>query len=213
MFDMKTEILFLMGITWSGKTTLLDTSEILHHDAFTYVQSLTTRALRPWEVNGKKYRHISPEEFETYIYNGDMLEYAVVHQIAHYGTKLSDILAPATQWKIAIKEIETKWLIKIHEWGKIEWRYATIFLDIPEDILKERLQERWTTDPEELKRRIVSSYHERKHAKQYCDYIINASWTKEEVAISFWNTIKKIFPSITIPEKFISDTTLDRKDS
>jgi guanylate kinase len=199
---MKKSIVFLMWVTWSWKTTQLDNSQLLTHPSFSYVQSLTTRDLRPWEINWKKYRHISLDEFESYIYNWEMLEHAFVHQTAYYWTRLSDITQPWTKWKIAIKEIETKGLIHIIESWKIDWQFSTIFLDIPEDTLINRLQQRWTTDPIELERRLHSSHHERKHATQYCDFIIDGSWSIDQVSQRLRETLKNIYPDISVPTKF-----------
>lgn len=191
-----------MWVTWSGKTTLLNGSWILNHEWFTYVPSLTTRSLRDWEVNGEKYRHITTQEFENNIQEWNMLEYAHVHQTAYYGTTLKWITNPWKQWKIAIKEIETQWLIKIIEEWKITGQFLSIFLDIPENILQWRLQERWTTNPVEVQKRIQSSYQERKDAAQYCDIIIDASWSKQEVAEEFWKSLNKKFPDIIVPKLF-----------
>jgi guanylate kinase len=199
---MKPTILFIMWVTWSGKTTLLNESWILDHEWFVYVPSLTTRSLREWEVNGEKYRHITTQEFENNIQEWNMLEYAHVHQTAYYGTTLEWITAPCKQWKIATKEIETQWLIKIIEEWKVTGQFISIFLDIPEKILEWRLQERWTTDPTEVQKRIQSSYQERKDATQYCDIILDASWTKQEVAQAFWESINKQFPNIIVPKQF-----------
>ena len=48
--------------------------------------SATTRAPRPGEENGVHYWFVSDEEFDAMIERGDLLEWAVVHKAARYGT-------------------------------------------------------------------------------------------------------------------------------
>lgn len=199
---MNPTILFIMWVTWSGKTTLLNESWILEHEWFVYVPSLTTRSLREWETNGEKYRHITTQEFENNIQKWHMLEHAYVHQTAYYWTTLKWITTPGKEWKIATKEIETQWLVKIISEWKVEGQFISIFLDIPETTLLSRLKERGTTDPQEVQKRIQSSYNERQNAKEHCDVLLDASGTKEQVAQLFWNTINTQFPNILLPKKF-----------
>jgi guanylate kinase len=47
--------------------------------------------MRSDEKNGRKYWHISQEDFEKSIDNNEFLEYAIVHAKHYYGTKISEI--------------------------------------------------------------------------------------------------------------------------
>lgn len=78
-----------MGVSGSGKTTIFNSLEIFPQ--LSYVQSYTTRPLRPGEINGVKYNHISRDAFEQAIMNNEFVEYATVHATDLYGTKWSSI--------------------------------------------------------------------------------------------------------------------------
>lgn len=185
------KIFFLMWVSGSGKTTVLNTSGILDRDDIKYVQSYTTRPLREGEINGVKYFHIRKEEFQKDIDAGDFLEYATVHQTDFYGTKYSAMVRPLEQWISTIKEIEMFWLEKIQQEGKIDGRYITIFLDIPDEVMKERIRGREEIAEEYLEKRLYSAEFEREKARERCDYIIDASQPLENVVEAFLDIMGK----------------------
>lgn len=179
------KIVFLLGISWSGKTTILHASGILHHPHFVYVPSFTSRPLRNYEINGEKYIHITPEEFQNKIKNNDFLEYARVHQSAFYGTDFKTITAPLLNNKNSIKELEIQWLLTIQKEKKIEGKYISIFLEMPIDMLKHRITQRQHIDDDELAKRMESAHFESKILHQHCDYRIDATQPIEVVCDIF----------------------------
>ena len=181
-------IYFLMWVSGSGKTTELNESGVLNNPTFRYVQSYTTRALRPWEINGEKYHHISKELFQEYIDAGDFLEWAIVHQDHMYGTKYADIVGPLADDINTIKEIEIYGLLDIEKKWKIDNMYTSIFLDIPEDVMLQRITSRSKIPTDELEKRKKSAAFEREKAKTHCDYIVDASQSLEHVVAD----VKKI---------------------
>ena len=181
---------FILWVSGAGKGTiraaLKDDSDI----EINFLRSYVTRAMRPWEIDGDVYYFISKGEFEDSIENEEFLEYEINHKTAYYGTKKSDVFLWLENNEIMIKEIDTKGLIQLKESHKdISDDYTSIFLDISNDVLKERFYER---HPEacdaDLQNRLESATFERKQAQEYCDYIVNASQRPEEVL----NEIKKI---------------------
>lgn len=168
-------IFFLMGVAGSWKTTVLTHAWLWERHNFIYVPSYTTRPLRAGEINGHKYRHITKEAFEAKIKQGDFLEYALVHQMYLYGTDYTAITAPLTRKQSTIKEIEIYGLLNIQADGRIQGQYTTIFLDIPDDLMLERITQRQTISDEELKNRLISADFERLQAKNHCDHIIDAT--------------------------------------
>jgi guanylate kinase len=175
------KIIFLMGVAGSGKTTVLHESWLLNLPNFVYVPSFTTRPMREWEINGEKYHHITPSEFQSKIDNDDFLECAVVHQIAMYWTDYTTITAPLLEWKNSIKELEMFWLIAIEESQKIDGQYITIFLDIPLGLMTERIQQRQTISEDELHKRIASATFEKEQAQIRCHHVIDATQSIEKV--------------------------------
>lgn len=62
-----------------------------------------------------------------------------------------------------------------------EW-YTTIFLNIPNDVLVQRIQQRGAfMSDDELSRRLSSAIIEEQKAKSLCDYMIDATLSPEEV--------------------------------
>ena len=175
------KIFFLMWVSWSGKTTVLESSGLLDDPTFLYVQSYTTRPLREGETQGEKYRHISKEEFEQALAAGEFLEHAVVHESYYYGSKYASLVEPLEKWIHTIKEIDMSGLIDIQDSGMIDGKYCTVFLDIPQETMRERITWRGLVSWEELEQRLASAAFEREEAATRCDHIIDASQPLEKV--------------------------------
>jgi len=168
------KIYFLLWVSGSGKTTLFHELDQIDQSDFVYIPSYTSRDMRPWEVQGEKYRHISPDEFDQAIADGEFLERA--HSTASetkYGSKSKDLIEPTKHWKNTIKETDAQWLLKmIQEW-KLDERFVTIFLDIDDATISDRLKMRWSAHEIENRTRIAQS--ERDIARKHCDHIIDAA--------------------------------------
>lgn len=175
---MDKKIIFLMGVSGSGKTTL--TTELLKtYSNLILVPSYTTRPMRENERNGRKYWHVSDEKFQEMIKNWELLEYALVHNKFYYGTRLSEIEKAFEKWLIPIKELDINWLQQVIQDDK--WlNFVSIFLDLPDDKMVERIKFRGNVFQEEIDRRLASAQTERVKAKEICDYIIDASRTVKE---------------------------------
>ena len=75
----------LAGPTAVGKGTL--TAWVREHHPEIWISvSATTRRRRPGETEGVHYRFVSEEEFDRLVADDELLEWAVVHQGARYGT-------------------------------------------------------------------------------------------------------------------------------
>ncbi len=75
----------LAGPTAVGKGTVA--AEIRDHHPEVWISvSATTRPPRPGEVDGVHYWFVSDDEFDRMVAAGELLEWAVVHQAARYGT-------------------------------------------------------------------------------------------------------------------------------
>ena len=77
-------MLVLSSPSGAGKSTL--SRRLLESDPFIRMSvSVTTRAKRPYEVDGKDYYFVTPERFETMVKEGAFLEHATVFN-HRYGT-------------------------------------------------------------------------------------------------------------------------------
>lgn len=168
------KIIFILWVSWSGKWVIID--EILKQEDITLVQSYVTRPMRPWEVNWKRYHFISEELFKQMIQNWEFLEYEQNHHWWLYGTKFQELLDILNQNKSPIKETDMKWLKKIVDEHKIDWKFISLFFDIPDDIMIKRITWRSPISKEELKNRLESAKMERELARGLCEHIIITDW-------------------------------------
>ena len=174
-------IIFLTGVSGSGKTTMMD---LLLEDAqFEKVCSVTTRKPREWEVSWDHYVFVSIPEFESLIDDKKMLEYAFVHQIAYYGTRMDWLQDSLQRGKSPVKTIDMVGMDIIEKKDKLSWQYVCIFIDIPEDIMKQRILNRQPDmNKIELQQRLDSAEMERRIAQRlnHC-IVVDGSGTIAEV--------------------------------
>jgi guanylate kinase len=83
--DRRGRLTVLAGPTAVGKGTVAGYVRAHHPEVWISV-SVTTRHPRPGEVHGRHYWFVSDEEFDKLVAGGDLLEWAVVHKQARYGT-------------------------------------------------------------------------------------------------------------------------------
>ena len=81
----RSRLVVLAGPTAVGKGTVAAAVRDSHPDVWISV-SATTRAPRPGEVDGVHYHFVSDERFDQMVADDDLLEWAVVHRAARYGT-------------------------------------------------------------------------------------------------------------------------------
>ncbi len=176
---MSQKLILLMWVSGSGKSTIIQ--ELLStYDRLEMVNSYTTRPMRSWEVNGDRYTFVSNSEFEYAVQNGEFLEYAFVHKQYYYGTKIADVQKIINNWKSPITEVDMHWLEKIQRIGDLQREYKSIFLDVPNELIKHRTQIRWQMSHDDLNKRLESAIYERNRAQCICDYIIDTSWEIKE---------------------------------
>lgn len=75
---------------------------------------MTTRKMRPGEVNGKDYYFVSKEEFEKEIESGGMLEYAK-YVDNYYGTPLKYVNEMLDAGKDVFLEIEVNGAMQVRK--------------------------------------------------------------------------------------------------
>ena len=83
----------LAGPTAVGKGTLAAYVRDHHPEVWISV-SATTRPPRPGEEHGVHYWFVSDAEFDAMIAEDRLLEWAVVHQAARYGTPRGPVVLP-----------------------------------------------------------------------------------------------------------------------
>jgi len=193
---MKKGHFFIIGwVAGAGKWTLTWNLRKLERKDFYFPLSFITRNPRPGEQMWVYAHFISNKEFKKAIEAWEFLEFAFVHNQDYYGTKTDDILKNwIDKWYKVFKELEYQWMMQIEE-NYPDFRaehITTLFLNVPDEIMVERMKHRDSTISEkEIQNRLNSAKKERKFRKN-ADYIINTSnITPEEVLKKVLNIINK----------------------
>lgn len=159
-----------------GKDTII--SEVLKRtdDAFLSV-SMTTRGMRPGEVEGINYYFVTQTEFEEKIDQGEMLEYAR-YGSNYYGTPAGPVREMLEEGKTVIL------IIEVQGAGNVKRLFpdaCNIFIIPPSfQILESRLRGRGTDDDKSIIKRLDIAKDELRRAPEF-DYIVENDVLEEAV--------------------------------
>jgi len=133
-------LVLLSGVSGAGKDTIK--KELMKRlDNVTSMPSYTDRSPRPGEVNGEIYHFITTEEFEEKIKQDEFYEYSVHHE-HYYGTSKKVLNEKIKEGKIIVKDIEVNGTENLLKLLKNDMKIVTIFLRVPKDELRRRLENR-----------------------------------------------------------------------
>jgi guanylate kinase len=126
-----------------------------HHPEIWISISATTRDPRPDEVHGVHYWFVSEAEFDRMVADGELLEWAVVHRAARYGTPRAPVEEVLAAGRPALLEIDLQGARQVHEALPDA---LMVFLAPPSwEELVRRLVGRGTEGTAERERRLVSA--------------------------------------------------------
>lgn len=135
--------------------------------------SATTRAPRPGEVDGEHYFFVDDAEFDRMIAEGELLEWAVVHGQARYGTPRRAVAEALAEGRLALLEIDLQGARQVRE-SAPDARF--VFLAPPSwDELVRRLVGRGTESEAEQERRLATARKELAAEKEFDFTIVNVS--------------------------------------
>lgn len=133
-------LVLLSGVSGSGKDTIKN--ELLKRmEGLTTMSSYTDRLPRPGEEDNKIYKFITTEEFEQKIKDEEFYEYSVHHE-HYYGTSKKILNNKIKEGKTIIKDIEVNGTKNLLDLLKNDIKIVTIFLRVPKDELRRRLENR-----------------------------------------------------------------------
>jgi guanylate kinase len=160
-------IFIISGPSGGGKTTLV--KKILSNtNDLRFSVSYTTREPREGEVNGDDYIFVTEKEFRAMVERGEFAEYAEVHEHM-YGTPKAELERAKASGLDLILDIDVQGA------GQIKKKYGLgvycFVLPSSFDILRERLIERKSENPEEIEERLLDAQKEMEEIENY-DYII-----------------------------------------
>ncbi len=135
--------------------------------------SATTRKPRPAEVEGKDYYFIDDAAFDRLIEEGELLEFATVHNTYRYGTPRGPILEKLAQRQPVLLEIDLQGARQVKEQMP---EARMVFLLPPSwDELVNRLVGRGTESPEEQERRLRTAKVELAAQDEFDARVVNDS--------------------------------------
>lgn len=160
----------LAGPTAVGKGTLAAYVREHHPEVWLSV-SATTRRPRPGEVDGVHYHFVTDERFEQMARSGDLLEWAVVHGRAKYGTPRAPVEEALAAGRPALLEIDLQGARQVRE-SMPEAFF--VFLAPPSwDELVRRLVGRGTEDEAERAARLATARVELAAAEEFDVTVVN----------------------------------------
>lgn len=153
----RSRLTVLAGPTAVGKGSVAADIRKNHPDVWISV-SVTTRRPRPGEVHGKHYYFVSDEEFDRLVADEQLLEWAVVHKAARYGTPRLPVEEALAQGRPALLEIDLQGARQVR---RTMPEALFVFLKPPSwEELVRRLVGRGTEDEEERARRLQTALEE-----------------------------------------------------
>jgi guanylate kinase len=142
----------------------------LQDEAFpiTFCVTATSRAPRPYEIDGVHYRFLRAEDFDRMEASGELLEHAIVHG-RHYGVPLRHVRDGLAAGQDVFITVDVQGGETVR--GKLI-RAITIFLAPPSlDALLPRLASRGTEDDAERALRLATAAKEMERMPFY-DYVV-----------------------------------------
>ena len=110
----RSRLVVLAGPTAVGKGTVAAEVRDTHPEVWISV-SATTRRPRPGEEDGVHYWFVSDEEFDRMVADGELLEWALVHQSARYGTPRRPVERALAEGRPAMLEIDLQGARQVRE--------------------------------------------------------------------------------------------------
>ena len=160
-------LVVVSGFSGAGKGTLMKRM-IQTYDNYALSVSMTTRAPREGEENGREYFFVSKEAFEEKISQDGLVEYAG-YCGNYYGTPKEYVETQLAAGKDVILEIEIQGALKVKQ--KFPTALLVFVMPPTAEELKRRLVGRGTETAEVIEKRLKRASEEAEGIENY-DYIV-----------------------------------------
>ena len=166
----RSRLIVLAGPTAVGKGTVAADVRRRHPEVWLSV-SATTRPPRPGEENGVHYWFVSDAEFDVMVEKGDLLEWAVVHKAARYGTPRGPVELALASGHPAMLEIDLQGARQVRETLP---EAVQVFIAPPSlEDLEERLSGRGSDTPEQIRDRLAVAPGELAAQQEFSRVVVN----------------------------------------
>lgn len=164
-------LIVLVGPSAVGKSTVVRRVRELLPELFFSV-SVTTRAPRPGEVDGRDYHFVSGADFDALIADDKLLEWAEIHGgLQRSGTPRQPVLDALAAGKPVLVEVDLEGAANVV--AQLPEAH-TVFLSPPTwDDLVTRLTGRGTESPEKVARRLETARVEMASKDSFDDVLVN----------------------------------------
>ncbi len=162
-------LVVVSGFSGAGKGTLME-QLLKTYDNYSLSISMTTRAPRPKEQEGREYFFVTKESFEEEIKQDGLIEYATYCE-NYYGTPRKYVEEQLNMGKDVILEIEIQGALKIKE----KFPTALLLFVMPPSAkeLENRLTKRGTEPPEVIEKRLSRATEEAQGIEKYDFIVVN----------------------------------------
>ncbi|MDD4319527.1 MAG: hypothetical protein PHW10_04360 [Candidatus Peribacteraceae bacterium] len=180
----KGKLVLVIGPSGVGKSVILQELR-KRHPELVFPRSATTRARRQGEGDDL-YRFLNEKEFDALLEKKEVLEWAVVHGGARYGTLKEEILPAIEAGKTVVREVDVQGFESISadplfSGDAAPYRLVSVFI-LPESRhqLTERITKRAPISEDELERRLRSMDRELSVAPRCDVQVLNKEGRLEE---------------------------------
>jgi guanylate kinase len=150
----RSRLTVLAGPTAVGKGSV--SADIrAHHPEVWISVSATTRAPRPNEQHGVHYWFVSEAEFDRMVEQDELLEWAVVHGAARYGTPRAAVDEALDAGRLALLEIDLQGARQVH--AAMPEAFMVFLAPPTWEELVRRLEGRGTESVDERERRLATA--------------------------------------------------------
>ena len=163
------KLIIVTAPSGAGKTTIVKRA-LEKFPQLAFSVSATSRARRPYEVEGVDYYFLTVEAFKAHIAAGDFLEYQEVYENQYYGTLKKEVERLWSLGKVVIFDVDVKGALNIKR--AYPKHSLALFVKPPSpQVLYERLKNRNTESPESLQKRIAKAAEELTYEQKF-DYVV-----------------------------------------
>ena len=174
-------LVILSGVAGAGKDTIKK-ELIKRMENVESLPSFTSRPMREGDIEGQTYNFVSREEFEEMIKREEFYEYDIHHN-QYYGTSRKLLNEKIESGKIIVKDIDVNGTEHLKELLGKDTRVVTIFLRVPKEELKKRLEARIDQpSPAEVVLRLNRFDYEESKINLY-DYVLKNDELEKTVQI------------------------------
>jgi len=155
----------------AGKTTL-SRRLLAEEEGVAMSVSVTTRPMRPGEVNGRDYHFVSDAQYDAMVQNDELLEHATVFDYK-YGTPKTQVMDSLEHGRDVLFDIDWQGTRQLAERCRAD--LVSVFI-LPPTLgeLERRLRARAQDSEEVVQKRMAKAVEEISHWEEYDYVVVNA---------------------------------------